>query len=370
VFFIGGSGFNNSTDKNYTINQHSHTSTATPIVSKVRVGENAQSNPIWIYVNAVTTRWELSFSGETIAATAMVNATQYSINTVGTTDFESFGATPTSNFTGSISGTTLTVTAMTSGSIAVGDSIFGSGVTAGTRIVSQESGTTGQAGTYTVNTSQTVGSTTIKGMRPNVVFTANGAGTGTGIVNAITAQGYVTSTNGIIDSSGVTITNAGSGYTSAPTVTIRNPSYNLSIDIQGSGATFTATLSGSTVGSVAVNSGGSGYASAINVFCESDFFDIQNPSVFNIEASTPSNDGIELTFQQGVKSISRVGGTFGARTGYGEPVVASTAPSLNATYSTPEFIGQQYINTSTGIAYLAAGTSSSSDWKAISFWEP
>jgi len=252
VFSVGGSGFNNSTDKNYTINQHSHTSTATPIVSKVRVGENQITNPIWVYVNAVTTRWELSFSG--------------------------------------------------------------------------------------------------------------GGGTG--------AAGYVTSTNGVIDSLGVTITNSGSGYTSAPTVTIRNPSYNLSVDIQGSGATFTATLSGDAVDSVSVDSGGSGYASAINVFCESDFFDMQNPSVYSIESSTPSNDGIELTFQQGVKSISRVGGTSGARTGYGEPVVASTAPSLNATYSTPEFIGQQYINTSTGIAYLAAGTSSSADWKAISFWEP
>jgi hypothetical protein len=63
-------------------------------------------------------------------------------------------------FTGSISGTTLTVTALTTGVIAVGDVISGTGVTANTIIVALGTGT-GGLGTYTVDTSQIAASTTI-----------------------------------------------------------------------------------------------------------------------------------------------------------------------------------------------------------------
>lgn len=71
--------------------------------------------------------------------------------------------------TGYISGTTLTVTACPSGCaassssskegpLADGQSLTGPGMTAGTTIVSQLTGTTGGVGTYRVSTSQTVGS--------------------------------------------------------------------------------------------------------------------------------------------------------------------------------------------------------------------
>ena len=63
-------------------------------------------------------------------------------------------------FTGSISGTTLTVTVLTTGVIAVGDVISGTGVTANTIIVALGTGT-GGLGTYTVDTSQIAASTTI-----------------------------------------------------------------------------------------------------------------------------------------------------------------------------------------------------------------
>ena len=63
-------------------------------------------------------------------------------------------------FTGSITGTTLTVTAMTSGVITVGAVISGTGVTANTIIVALGTGT-GGLGTYTVDTSQTVLSTMV-----------------------------------------------------------------------------------------------------------------------------------------------------------------------------------------------------------------
>lgn len=62
--------------------------------------------------------------------------------------------------TGSIAGTTLTVTARSGfpgGTIAVGDVISGTGVTAGTKVTAFLTGT-GTTGTYTVDTSQTVSS--------------------------------------------------------------------------------------------------------------------------------------------------------------------------------------------------------------------
>jgi hypothetical protein len=66
--------------------------------------------------------------------------------------------------TGSISGTTLTVTDVSDGAIALGMTLSGSGVAPGTKIVRFGSGAGGNVnsdGTYTVNISQTVASTTI-----------------------------------------------------------------------------------------------------------------------------------------------------------------------------------------------------------------
>ena len=65
------------------------------------------------------------------------------------------------SWTGAIAGTTLTTTAGGSGTLYPGVTITGTGVTLGTEIVNQISGTTGGAGTYTVSVSQTVASTTI-----------------------------------------------------------------------------------------------------------------------------------------------------------------------------------------------------------------
>jgi hypothetical protein len=62
--------------------------------------------------------------------------------------------------TGSISGTTLTVTAVTAGALAIGSTITGTGVTSGTKITSFLTGS-GNVGTYAVSASQTVSSTTI-----------------------------------------------------------------------------------------------------------------------------------------------------------------------------------------------------------------
>ena len=80
-------------------------------------------------------------------------------------------------FAGSISGTILTVTAITSGAIAIGQTLSGTGITDGTKILAFQTGAGGninEAGTYTLNIPQTVASTTINAyyQRPLVINSA------------------------------------------------------------------------------------------------------------------------------------------------------------------------------------------------------
>jgi hypothetical protein len=87
--------------------------------------------------------------------------------------------------TGSIAAAVLTVTAVTSGILSVGQTISGSGVTAGTKITALGTGK-GGVGTYTVGTSQTAASTTITATSASVV--AGGSNTGTGAMGAVTVN--------------------------------------------------------------------------------------------------------------------------------------------------------------------------------------
>jgi len=84
--------------------------------------------------------------------------------------------------TGAISGTTLTVSAVTSGTLKIGQTIEGSGVTDGTIITAFGTGS-GGAGTYTVSASQTVSSTTIYALNWTVLPSNDGAFEGGGTVD-------------------------------------------------------------------------------------------------------------------------------------------------------------------------------------------
>ena len=88
-------------------------------------------------------------------------------------------------FTGDISGTTLTVSSVLSGIIAVGQAIFGEGIAQNTVITALGTGT-GGTGTYTVSDSQTVASTTINSTDAPAVVTASISGT-TMTVSAVTS---------------------------------------------------------------------------------------------------------------------------------------------------------------------------------------
>jgi hypothetical protein len=144
-------------------------STSTGAVATVRPGQLG---------NVLT-----STAGATVNATALVSGTQYSVLTLGTTlaaGFVAVGATSTS-ITGSIAGTTLTVTA--GSGVAIGQILSGTGVTANTTITALGTGS-GGAGTYIVSASQTVASTTITALNPT--FTATGQATGDGTVRVTT----------------------------------------------------------------------------------------------------------------------------------------------------------------------------------------
>ena len=123
-------------------------------------------------------------------------------------------------FTGSISGTTLTVTSVLSGTIAVGQAIFGQNVAQNTVITALGTGT-GGVGTYTVSDSQTVASTAINSTAAPAIVTASISGT-TMTVSAVTSGtlqiGQTIEGSGVTD--GTIITAFGSGSGGAGTYTV------------------------------------------------------------------------------------------------------------------------------------------------------
>lgn len=77
--------------------------------------------------------------------------------------------TPAATLTGSIAGTTLTVSAVASGALISGLTLVGAlPLVVGTTIVNQISGTPNGVGTYTVSNTQTVGSETMQAVNPNL----------------------------------------------------------------------------------------------------------------------------------------------------------------------------------------------------------
>jgi hypothetical protein len=111
------------------------------------------------YVYALTSTFVPTMVGQLNTTTGRVGINDNGVNVYivdGSNRYSWRISSPSSAvFTGSISGTTLTVTAITNGTIAAGQSLFGVGVTSETVITALGTGT-GGIGTYTVNLSQTV----------------------------------------------------------------------------------------------------------------------------------------------------------------------------------------------------------------------
>ena len=156
-------------------------------------------------------------------------------------------------FTGSISGTTLTVTAMTSGTIAISQALFGISISAETVITALGSGT-GGVGTYTVNNTQTIASETMNSATVGAVVTGS-MSTTTLTVTAITSGTlYVGQT---VRGAGVTvntiITALGTGTGGTGTYTINNSQTFSSGTLYGLNYTIIPSTDGAFTGANVVD---------------------------------------------------------------------------------------------------------------------
>ncbi len=171
---------------------------------------------------------------------------------------------PTNPFaaTSSVSGTVLTVTSVSSGTLKVGATVSGTGIAAGTTIVSQTNGTAGGAGTYQLSASQPVTTEAIS----NAAGTFAGIGSVLGNVLTIASVdagtlsvGSTISGNGIAP--GTTIVSAISGTGGVGTYRLSSTQPTTSETVTGSLATASATIAGTldtshvraTLGSVKVS---------------------------------------------------------------------------------------------------------------------
>ena len=135
---------------------------------------------------------KVTFAASGAASTAVVT---------GTVAASTFSAT------GSIAGNILTVSAVASGPIVAGATVSGTGVAAGTKIVSQLTGTAGGVGTYAVNIAeQTVASTSLSGTYGTLTVSAVTSGVlgvgdvltaGAGAVVGTVLTQFLTGTGGV-----------------------------------------------------------------------------------------------------------------------------------------------------------------------------
>ena len=132
------------------------------------------------YVYALTANLVPSVIGQLNSSTGIVKITDNGVNVYivdGAYRYTWYISSPAAAiFTGSTSGTTLTVTTVSSGTIAINQSLYGIGILPETVITALGTGT-GGTGTYTINRSQTVASGTLNSATVGAVVTATIAGT-------------------------------------------------------------------------------------------------------------------------------------------------------------------------------------------------
>src|ERR1043166_2386324 len=212
------------------------------------------------------------------------------------------------SFTGSISGTVMTVTSVAGGSLAVGQTLYGAGISANTTITSLGTGT-GGTGTYTLNNSQTVGSESIISIGGGAAFT--GSISGTVLTVSSVAGGNLA----------IGQTLYGAGISANTTIVSLGP---------GTAATGTYTVSNSqTVGSETMTSVGAGRGSIVAITpactviagagvmgCNGSEFDIQALSPVQNRSAIGIVD-INSTFQGSVNdyAIYVNGGNLGWKNG-------------------------------------------------------
>jgi hypothetical protein len=190
-------------------------------------------------------------SHSSILQTATISGLGTGTGNTGTYTLTYTGST--SSFTGSISGTTLTVTAVASGTIITDQVLTGGSVTAGTKIVNQLTGTTGGIGTYTVDISQTRSSASLTGTYTlaSTTLTINSTILRVSAVASGTlAVGQFLTGTGI--DFGINITALGTGTGGAGTYTLNTGESFASTTISASGGVVTVGATGGSANAIVV----------------------------------------------------------------------------------------------------------------------
>jgi len=229
-----------------------------------------QASQLWGLNPAATTESTVtgSISGTTLTVTAVSSGTLGAGQYIAGAGIAAGTYLTANNFTGTISGTTLTVTAVASGTLKVGEVITGTGVTTGTTITALGTGT-GGTGTYTVSSSQTTAAAftgSISGTTLTVTAVASGllaigqVITGTGVTSGTTITGYITG----MDGTGTYVLSVSQTVASEAMTVVTEPMFAAASggvgtytvnNSQVSTVAFTGSISGTTMTVTAVSSG-------------------------------------------------------------------------------------------------------------------
>jgi len=221
-------------------------------------------------------------------------------------------------FRASISGTTLTVSLMQSGTIAVGQSLFGLGVGNEVVITALGSGS-GGVGTYTINTSLTIATEQMNSAAVASTLTASMSGT----TLTVTATSGVIYNGQTIQGAGVTantiITTYGSGTVLSQSIAIAGTGYAVNDTITVLGGVYGNTPQTYTVTSI----GGSGAVTGLSVQNVGAY--TSNPTNNVSTSTTGSGTGLTLTLTFGTGA----GGTGNYVINNSQTVASETMYALN-----------------------------------------
>jgi len=245
------------------------------------------------YVYAITSNFIPTLVGQLNSNTGRVGITDNGVNVYivdGLSRYTWRISTPASAvFTASTSGTTLTVTEITNGTIAAGQVLFGVGIAQETVITALGTGT-GGIGTYTINLSQTVASEQMNSATVGAVVTASMSGT-TLTVSAVTSGTLFIGQT--VQGAGVTvqtiITALGTGTGGAGTYTINNSQTVASRTMYGLNWSVLPTTDGAFTGGT-------------NVDIVDNYFVYNNPDTQQFGASnllSPISSGLSFASKDG-----------------------------------------------------------------------
>ena len=250
------------------------------------------------YVYSLTSSFIPTMIGQLLSTTGQVGITDngtYVYITDGTYRYSWRISSPsTAVFTGTISGTTLTVTAVKNGTIGVAQSLFGVGITQETIITALGTGS-GGVGTYTINISQTV--STAELMNSTAV-----AAVFTGTISATTLSVTAVSSGTIylgqtVQGAGVTgntvITALGSNIVLSQTIVSGGTGYALNDQVTVVGGVYGSTPQVYTVSTITTG----GVVSGLTVYSQGAY---TTQPINNVSTTTTgSGTGLTLTLTFG-----------------------------------------------------------------------